>query len=64
MGSDELTLSAQGHIHQGFLFEKVVEDGEECGAVVVPLEAELLVAAHLETADTADDDDQFERISE
>ena len=48
MGSDELALGAEGDVHQGLLLQQVVEDGEERGPVVVPLEAELLVAAHLQ----------------
>ncbi len=47
MGPDELTLGAESDVDQGLLLEKGVEDGEEGGAVVVPLQAELLVTRHL-----------------
>ena len=47
MGSEELALGAEGDVHQGLLLELAVEVGDEGGLVIVPLQAELLVAAHL-----------------
>ena len=47
VGSEELALGAEGDVHQGLLLELAVEVGDEGGLVIVPLQAELLVAAHL-----------------
>lgn len=47
MSPDELTLRAECDVDEGLLLKEGVEDGEEGGAVVVPLQAELLVTRHL-----------------
>ena len=44
---DELTLRAECDVDEGLLLEERVEDGEEGRAMVVPLQAELLVTRHL-----------------
>ena len=47
MSPDELTLRAECDVDEGLLLEERVEDGEEGRAMVVPLQAELLVTRHL-----------------
>lgn len=46
MGVDDLTLGRERDVDEGLLLQHGVEDREDGGAMVVPLEAILLLRPH------------------